>query len=351
MRGSISNSPRRARRRSTTRSFRRRRTAEEQAGRHRCNNHAEDVIAVGREHMHRSRCRRGCRLARPRVFQLRRRSWQLECRLRRRARGIANGERRNPACGTQVALHQRGRKGLNVGDVVEAATDRVGGQERGRVDDPNKVLDRPCVFGAVQTLERPPPRVRAECGAGVHLRFEAGQSDRGCRASGRLAPAGGIMPTRSLRIIFSATAPLSAARAASKEASVRPPAFPRSLWQLTQVLLDEGCLLFAGDRVGRSRVRLDDRWHTPGGGFWCGRLNFRRARWSLRTRCWATLSGHTEAEDNGPGERNENFPHVQSSPTAALPRGVYGEPLREPSYFQGFTRFGCHVLSSARAGT
>ncbi len=53
-------------------------------------------------------------------------------------------------------------------------------------------------------------------------------------ASGRRAPAGGIMPSRSLRMIFSVMAGVVAAVAASKEASDRPPALPRSLWQATQ---------------------------------------------------------------------------------------------------------------------
>ena len=48
-------------------------------------------------------------------------------------------------------------------------------------------------------------------------------------ASGRLAFGGGIMPVRSLRIIFSATSPCSSIVAASKLARVRPPALPRSL--------------------------------------------------------------------------------------------------------------------------
>ncbi len=52
--------------------------------------------------------------------------------------------------------------------------------------------------------------------------------------SGRFAPAGGIMPTRILRIIFSASTTSSPSFAASKAASDRPPALPRSLWQVAQ---------------------------------------------------------------------------------------------------------------------
>ena len=48
--------------------------------------------------------------------------------------GIANRQHRDAAGGAQVALHQRRRERLHVGDVVEAVADRVGGQERGDVD-------------------------------------------------------------------------------------------------------------------------------------------------------------------------------------------------------------------------
>ena len=53
-------------------------------------------------------------------------------------------------------------------------------------------------------------------------------------ASGRRAPAGGIIPARNFRIIFSATSACPSARAASKPARDRPPALPRALWQPAQ---------------------------------------------------------------------------------------------------------------------
>jgi hypothetical protein len=53
-------------------------------------------------------------------------------------------------------------------------------------------------------------------------------------ASGRFALGGGIMPARSLRIIFSATSACCSAFAASKPASTSPPALPRSLWHVAQ---------------------------------------------------------------------------------------------------------------------
>jgi hypothetical protein len=52
--------------------------------------------------------------------------------------------------------------------------------------------------------------------------------------SGRFAFAGGIMPARSLRIIFSTTGVCSRRLAASNDASDSPPALPRSLWQVAQ---------------------------------------------------------------------------------------------------------------------
>ena len=45
------------------------------------------------------------------------------------------------------------------------------------------------------------------------------------------------MPARSLRIIFSVSAPFSSIFAASNDASDRSPALPRSLWQVAQYCL------------------------------------------------------------------------------------------------------------------
>jgi hypothetical protein len=47
--------------------------------------------------------------------------------------------------------------------------------------------------------------------------------------SGRLAPGGGIMPARSLRIIFSAVSRPCAAASGVHPASDKPPDMPRSL--------------------------------------------------------------------------------------------------------------------------
>jgi hypothetical protein len=50
----------------------------------------------------------------------------------------------------------------------------------------------------------------------------------------RRAPGGGIMPARSLRIIFSATSACCGASPTTNDASDSPPDFPRSLWQPAQ---------------------------------------------------------------------------------------------------------------------
>ena len=52
--------------------------------------------------------------------------------------------------------------------------------------------------------------------------------------SGRRDCGGGIMPARSFRIIFSVTLGWAVTFDASKPARTRPPALPRSLWQLAQ---------------------------------------------------------------------------------------------------------------------
>ena len=52
--------------------------------------------------------------------------------------------------------------------------------------------------------------------------------------AGRFAPLGGIMPARSLWIIFSVTSRCCDAALVSQPASDNPPALPRSLWQVAQ---------------------------------------------------------------------------------------------------------------------
>src|SRR6185436_8299118 len=61
--------------------------------------------------------------------------------------------------------------------------------------------------------------------------------------SGRGEPAGGMAPVLSLRTTFSQVSAFAAGCATSTDASVRPPVFRRSLWQVTQYLL----MVAAGD--------------------------------------------------------------------------------------------------------
>ena len=68
---------------------------------------------------------------------------------------VANRERRDLRGRAQVALHQRRRKILRVGDIVEAVADGVGRQQAGDVDvDTQHVPDRAAIFRAIETLER-----------------------------------------------------------------------------------------------------------------------------------------------------------------------------------------------------
>jgi hypothetical protein len=71
--------------------------------------------------------------------------------------------------------------------------------------------------------------------------------------SGRLIPAGGIWPARSLRIIFSVTSAVVCARAASNAASVSPLVFSLSLWHPVQ-----NCLTTAVCAAGDVKSALSD---------------------------------------------------------------------------------------------
>ena len=86
-----------------------------------------------------------------------------------------------------------------------------------------------------------------------------------CSLSGRFAPAGGIMPARTLRATFSQVATSAVGRAASRPDRTRSPRFRRSLWHPTQVLLHQclgGVLGRRGADVltgGRRRPRNEER--------------------------------------------------------------------------------------------
>ena len=79
----------------------------------------------------------------------------------------------------QVALRQRRRKRLRVGDVVEALAHRVGRKKRGHVDvDVEQVPDRLRVLGARQALERTPAGIGIGGRPPIHPRLERCDADR-----------------------------------------------------------------------------------------------------------------------------------------------------------------------------
>ena len=77
-----------------------------------------------------------------------------------------NGQPANLTGRAQVAHHQGRRERLDVGDVVEAAADRVRRQERIDVDvQIEQIADETGVFGSVETLERPAAGTRLRTGS------------------------------------------------------------------------------------------------------------------------------------------------------------------------------------------
>ncbi len=147
--------------------------------------HAEHVVAVGRERVVNGDAAAGAGRRAVDAFHLRRRLRQLEGRLRGRTVGIADRQHRDAARGAQIAFHQRRREGLHVGDVVEPVADRVGGQERRHVDvEIEQVPNLARVLGAVQSLERAPPRIRVGRRGRIHARFERGDQLRDLSVGG-----------------------------------------------------------------------------------------------------------------------------------------------------------------------
>ena len=124
---------------------------------------------------------------------------------------VADGQAADLAGGAQVALHQLRREVLDVGDVVEAGADRVGRQLGVDVDvEAEQVAHRGGVLGAIQALERTPAGTRVAAACLSIADFERCRpSPATVAASGRGAPAGGIMPARSFRMIFSVSSPFS----------------------------------------------------------------------------------------------------------------------------------------------
>ena len=183
------------------------RAAEQVAGRSHVQHDLEHVVAVGREHVqHRHAAARAERRAFD-VAHLRRGARHLPGGRGRRRVAIADREAADLAGRAQVAFHQRRRDRLRVGDVVEAVADGVGaaGTALTSTSTPSRSFTARCVLGAIQALRRTPARIRIERGRAIDARLERVDQRVDRRGVGTLAPAGGIMPARSLRIIFSAT--------------------------------------------------------------------------------------------------------------------------------------------------
>ena len=145
--------------------------------------HAEAVVAVGREGvLDRDAAARAERRALD-VVHLRAGARHLVGEFGGARLRIADRERADAARRAQVAFHQRRRKRLRVGDVVEAVADRVGRQERVDVDvDREQRAHRARVLGAIEALERPAAGIRIERRGLIEPRFHRGGKRREHRA-------------------------------------------------------------------------------------------------------------------------------------------------------------------------
>ncbi len=214
------------------------RAAVQLTGRDRVQHDPEHILAVRREHVIDDDAAARAERRALELMQLRHRPRNLVSGLAHRRAAIADGERADLARRTQIPFEHRRREALRVGDVVEAVAHGVGGEEHRHVDvDTQQIAHRARVLGAVEPLERTPAGIGIDRRSAIDPILHGDREIEQRRPSGRFAPAGGIMPARSLRIIFSATAALSVTRAASNDARVNPPALPRSLWHVTQYCL------------------------------------------------------------------------------------------------------------------
>ncbi len=142
---------------------------------------AQDVVAVGGEGVgDRNAAARAERRAVD-AAQLRRGLGDAVMRFGRLRVGIADREHGHLAGGAQVAVHQRRRQRLRVGDVVEAGADRVGRQQTVDVDvEREQILHRARVLDAIQSLKRTPSGIGHRCRGLVDTRLERrGERDQG----------------------------------------------------------------------------------------------------------------------------------------------------------------------------
>ena len=135
--------------------------------------HLDDVVAVGREDVHHGDAAARAHRRAVDVARLRRGAADLVGHRRRARVPIADGETADLTRGAEIAFHQRRRERLDVGDVVEAAADRVGREKGVDVDvEVEQIVDRARVFGAIQPLERALARIRLARGCLVDARLE-----------------------------------------------------------------------------------------------------------------------------------------------------------------------------------
>ena len=135
--------------------------------------HREEVVPVGGEVVHhREPAARAVRRALHPV-PLRVGPRLRVGRLLRSGVRIADGELGHLGGGAQVAVEQRRRQQLHVGDVVEVGAHRVERQVVAGVDpESEQVIDGPLVLVAVQPLERPVAGIRILGGRLVHHGFQ-----------------------------------------------------------------------------------------------------------------------------------------------------------------------------------
>ena len=135
-----------------------------------------------------------------------------------------------------VGLHQRRRHAQHVGDVVEAVARIVAGEQRRGVDRQiEQIANGVGVFGAVEPMERGRARVRAAAAARSSASSTAAANRSSVARSGRGAPAGGIMPVRSLRTTFSQVCGSRPGCSTSSLIEQRDLLYAsRALWQVTQ---------------------------------------------------------------------------------------------------------------------
>ena len=200
------------------------------SGRNAVEHHAEGVLAVCRKDVHHGRAATSANWRARHVPQLRRGARHFVDHAGWRRRGVANRVAADLGRRTQIPFKHRRRKRLHVGDVVEAVQMVSGGSS---ADTSTSMPSSPSIAAAYSARlkrwkGRRPGFGRTAATRSIRVSIDEANAVS-VASSGRLAPAGGIMPARSLRIIFSASSGCCSIADASNAANDKPPAFPRSL--------------------------------------------------------------------------------------------------------------------------